>query len=71
MSVFQSARAGEMTVRQIAVANQLPSTNTVYRIFQDRDGFVRLGTYNQGTIPVCPGRISVVNCDLQFIKAET
>jgi ligand-binding sensor domain-containing protein len=34
-----------ITVRQIPVAKELPS-NTVYRMFQDRDGFVWFGTQN-------------------------
>jgi hypothetical protein len=37
------AYSGEITVRQIPVAGQLPS-NTVCRMFQDSDGFVWLGT---------------------------
>jgi len=37
--------ASEITIRQIPVTKQLPS-NTVYRMFQDNDGFVWLGTPN-------------------------
>jgi len=43
--IFLNLQAGEITVRQIPVTKQLPS-NTVYRMFQDRDGFVWLGTPN-------------------------
>ena len=42
---FLNLRADEMTIRQIPVAKDLPS-NTVYRMFQDSDGFVWLGTTN-------------------------
>jgi ligand-binding sensor domain-containing protein len=35
--------ANDMIIRQISLAEQLPS-NTAYRIFQDRDGFVWIGT---------------------------
>ena len=37
--------AGRIIVHQIPVTKQLPS-NTVYRMFQDKDGFVWLGTPN-------------------------
>jgi signal transduction histidine kinase/DNA-binding response OmpR family regulator/ligand-binding sensor domain-containing protein len=43
MCLFFNLHAGEITLRRIPVARQLPS-NTVYRIFQDSDGFVWLGT---------------------------
>jgi signal transduction histidine kinase/DNA-binding response OmpR family regulator/ligand-binding sensor domain-containing protein len=43
--LFFNLQAAEMTLRQVSVAKQLPS-NTVYRMFQDRDGFVWLGTPN-------------------------
>ena len=43
--LFSNLYAGGITVRQIPVTKQLPS-NTVYRMFQDRDGFVWLGTQN-------------------------
>ncbi|MDR2774657.1 MAG: response regulator [Tannerella sp.] len=46
-------------------------TNFFSDIMKDRDGNIWLGTYNQGAILVCPGRNAVVNCDLNFIKAET
>ncbi|KAA6310498.1 hypothetical protein EZS27_038208, partial [termite gut metagenome] len=41
--LFFNLHASEIIVRQIPVAEQLPS-NTVYRIFQDKDGFVWMGT---------------------------
>jgi signal transduction histidine kinase/DNA-binding response OmpR family regulator/ligand-binding sensor domain-containing protein len=41
--IFIKLSAGEITVREIPVAKQLPS-NTVYRIFQDSDGFIWFGT---------------------------
>jgi signal transduction histidine kinase/DNA-binding response OmpR family regulator/ligand-binding sensor domain-containing protein len=37
--------AGDITVRRISVSEQLPS-NTVYRMFQDSEGYVWLGTTN-------------------------
>ena len=37
--------AGEVTVRRIPLNKELPS-NTVYRMFQDSDGFIWLGTTN-------------------------
>jgi signal transduction histidine kinase/DNA-binding response OmpR family regulator/ligand-binding sensor domain-containing protein len=41
--MFMELSAGEITVREIPVAKQLPS-NTVYRMFQDSDGFIWFGT---------------------------
>jgi len=38
-------QASEITVRQIPVTKQLPS-NTVYRMYQDKGGFVWIGTPN-------------------------
>ena len=43
--MFLNLHAGEITLRRVPVAKELPS-NTVYRMFQDRDGFVWLGTTN-------------------------
>ncbi|MDR2466401.1 MAG: helix-turn-helix domain-containing protein [Prevotellaceae bacterium] len=43
--IFARLHADEMTIRQIPVAEDLPSS-TVYRMFQDRDGFVWFGTTN-------------------------
>jgi signal transduction histidine kinase/DNA-binding response OmpR family regulator/ligand-binding sensor domain-containing protein len=43
ISTFFDLHAGEITVRRIPVTEQLPS-NTVCRTFQDKDGFVWLGT---------------------------
>ncbi|MDR0748928.1 MAG: hypothetical protein LBF62_05090 [Tannerellaceae bacterium] len=37
--------AGDIAVRRIPVAEQLPS-NTVYRMFQDKEGYIWLGTQN-------------------------
>lgn len=42
---FSDLRAGEIIVRQIPVTKELPS-NTVYRIFHDKNGFVWFGTLN-------------------------
>ncbi|MDR1583209.1 MAG: hypothetical protein LBS55_08140, partial [Prevotellaceae bacterium] len=36
---------GDITIRQIPVSEQLPS-NTVYRMFQDSEGYIWLGTTN-------------------------
>ncbi|MDR0541798.1 MAG: hypothetical protein LBH19_06260, partial [Dysgonamonadaceae bacterium] len=43
--LFSDLHANEIIIRQIPVAEQLPS-NTVYRMFQDRNGFVWFGTPN-------------------------
>ncbi|MDR0371844.1 MAG: helix-turn-helix domain-containing protein [Prevotellaceae bacterium] len=43
VSAFFNLYAGDITIRQIPVAKQLPS-NTGYRMFQDREGFVWVGT---------------------------
>ena len=43
--LFFNLHAGEITIRQIPIAEQLPS-NTAYRMFQDKEGFVWLGTPN-------------------------
>ena len=43
--MFLNLHAGEITLRQIPVAKALPS-NTVYRMFQDKSGFVWMGTTN-------------------------
>ncbi|MDR1525915.1 MAG: hybrid sensor histidine kinase/response regulator, partial [Tannerella sp.] len=40
-----SLYAGDIAVRRIPVAEQLPS-NTVYRMFQDKEGYIWLGTQN-------------------------
>jgi signal transduction histidine kinase/DNA-binding response OmpR family regulator/ligand-binding sensor domain-containing protein len=43
--LFFNLHAGEITIRQIPIAEQLPS-NTAYRMFQDKEGFVWMGTPN-------------------------
>jgi signal transduction histidine kinase/ligand-binding sensor domain-containing protein/DNA-binding response OmpR family regulator len=43
--LFFNLHAGEITIRQIPIAKELPS-NTAYRMFQDKEGFVWLGTPN-------------------------
>ena len=43
--MFLNLHAGEIILRKIPVAKELPS-NTVYRMFQDKDGFVWFGTMN-------------------------
>ena len=43
--LFLNLQAGEIILRNVPVATELPS-NTVYRMFQDKDGFIWLGTTN-------------------------
>ena len=43
--ILPALHAGDITVRQIPVAKELPS-NTVYRMFQDKEGYVWFGTMN-------------------------
>ncbi|MDR1525315.1 MAG: response regulator [Tannerella sp.] len=43
MACHFNLHAGDVIVRQIPVAEQLPS-NTVYRMFQDKEGYIWLGT---------------------------
>ena len=43
--IFTNLHAGEILIRRIPISKELPS-NTVYRMFQDKDGFIWLGTQN-------------------------
>jgi signal transduction histidine kinase/DNA-binding response OmpR family regulator/ligand-binding sensor domain-containing protein len=63
-------------IDNIALVNEVAEkindyTNFFSAIMKDIDGNLWLGTYNQGAILVCPKRTTVINFDMQFIKAET
>jgi signal transduction histidine kinase/DNA-binding response OmpR family regulator/ligand-binding sensor domain-containing protein len=68
--VFKLVNDGIVPVNELA-GEVNDRTSFFSDIMKDRAGNIWLGTYDQGAMLVYPGRTATVNCDLQFIKAET